>query len=164
MISANLGHAAQVLSGPDDRAFCSHFGVSDAFDASALVAAGLPAASADAFWPTLGYACGNLAQTRVPALTGIAHLRPTRDELKAFAAAFGTSGAAALFQRAHEMAQPPLPAAPLSPLAAPCRPLPAPAAPCRSQSPPAAPRRPLTAHRSADHRSPIRGRRQGRSR
>ena len=62
-------------------------------DASALVAAGLPAASADAFWPTLGYACGNLAQT----LTGIAHLRPTRDELKAFAAAFGTSGAAALF-------------------------------------------------------------------
>jgi len=66
-------------------------------DASALVAAGLPAASADAFWPTLGYACGNLAQTRVPALTGIAHLRPTRDELKAFAAAFGTSGAAALF-------------------------------------------------------------------
>ena len=37
MISANLGHAAQVLSGPDDRAFCSHFGVSDAFDASALV-------------------------------------------------------------------------------------------------------------------------------
>ena len=40
MISANLGHAAQVLSGPDDRAFCSHFGVSDAFDASALVADG----------------------------------------------------------------------------------------------------------------------------
>ncbi|EOD17291.1 hypothetical protein EMIHUDRAFT_244145 [Emiliania huxleyi CCMP1516] len=29
-----------VLSGPDDRAFCSHFGVSDAFDASALVADG----------------------------------------------------------------------------------------------------------------------------
>ena len=40
MISANLGHEAQVLSGPDDRAFCSHFGVSDAFDASALVADG----------------------------------------------------------------------------------------------------------------------------
>ena len=67
-------------------------------DASGLVR---EAASecADAFWPALGYLCGLKAEARVPALVGLEGLPtpPTRDDLKAFSAAFGTTGTAALF-------------------------------------------------------------------
>eukprot|EP00439_Symbiodinium_sp_Y106_P038965 s3102_g4.t1 len=51
----------------------------------------------DAFYPTLGYLCGLRSPRSVPAITGLAHLAPTRDDLKAFSAAFGTSSSAAMF-------------------------------------------------------------------
>jgi hypothetical protein len=50
----------------------------------------------DAFWPLLGYAVGALAPNAVPLVTGVAHLAPTRDDLKAFCAAFATLSAAAM--------------------------------------------------------------------
>ncbi|CAE7666137.1 unnamed protein product [Symbiodinium sp. KB8] len=51
----------------------------------------------DAFYPTLGYLCGLRSPHSVPAITGLEHLAPTRDDLKAFSAAFGTSSSAAMF-------------------------------------------------------------------
>jgi len=53
----------------------------------------------DAFFPTLGYLCGNMAGSQVPVVVGLEkhHLPITQDDLKAFSAAFGTSGAAALY-------------------------------------------------------------------
>lgn len=53
----------------------------------------------DAFFPTLGYLCGNVAGARVPVVVGLEdhHVPITMDDLKAFSAAFGTSGAAALY-------------------------------------------------------------------
>ena len=72
-------------------------------DCGALLDAGPAGGSAaaalgDALWPTLGYACGALAtHARVPAVVGLDGLAPSRDELKAFSAAFGTTAAAALF-------------------------------------------------------------------
>lgn len=61
-----------VLSGPEDRAFCSHFGVSDVFDASELLAHDF--AVMRALRPRLGhvhcagyFSCGALRRT-LPAL------------------------------------------------------------------------------------------------
>ncbi|CAE7873946.1 unnamed protein product [Symbiodinium necroappetens] len=51
----------------------------------------------DAFYPTLGYLCGLRSPHSVPAITGLEHLAPTRDDLKAFCTAFGTSSSAAMF-------------------------------------------------------------------
>ncbi|CAE7708858.1 unnamed protein product, partial [Symbiodinium sp. CCMP2456] len=51
----------------------------------------------DAFYPTLGYLCGLRSPHSVPVITGLEHLAPTRDDLKAFSAAFGTSSSAAMF-------------------------------------------------------------------
>ena len=56
----------------------------------------------DAFFPTLGYLCGNMAGAQVPVVVGLEnhHVPITQDDLKAFSAAFGTSGAAALYHMA----------------------------------------------------------------
>ncbi|CAE6926847.1 unnamed protein product [Symbiodinium natans] len=51
----------------------------------------------DAFYPTFGYLCGLRSPHSVPAITGLEGLTPTRDDLKAFSAAFGTSSSAAMF-------------------------------------------------------------------
>ncbi|CAK9091026.1 Uncharacterized protein MTH_1421, partial [Durusdinium trenchii] len=51
----------------------------------------------DAFYPTLGYLCGLKAPRLIPAVVGLESLSPTRDDLKAFSAAFGTSSSAAMF-------------------------------------------------------------------
>lgn len=48
----------------------------------------------DAFWPLLGYLAGQLAPDRIPLLTGVEHLSPTVDDLKALCAAFGTTSGA----------------------------------------------------------------------
>lgn len=58
------------------------------------IAVEMPARPGSAFWPLLGYLAGGLAQGRIPLLTGLAEARPTRDDLKALCAAFGTTGAA----------------------------------------------------------------------
>ena len=51
----------------------------------------------DAFYGALGYLAGLEAVGDVPLLTGLESVPISRDQLKAFSAAFGTSGAAALF-------------------------------------------------------------------
>ncbi|WP_415184970.1 aconitase X [Phaeovulum sp.] len=53
-----------------------------------------PATHDDALWPMLGYLAGQLAPDRIPLLTGLEHLTPTEDDLKAMCAAFGTTSAA----------------------------------------------------------------------
>lgn len=54
----------------------------------------LPENVDDAFWPLVGYLAGRAAPDRIPLLTGLAAAKPTRDDLKALCAAFGTTSAA----------------------------------------------------------------------
>ena len=54
----------------------------------------LPLGHDDALWPMLGYLAGQLAPDRIPLLTGLEATRPSRDDLKAMCAAFGTTSAA----------------------------------------------------------------------
>ena len=54
----------------------------------------LPEAVDDAFWPLVGYLAGRVAPDRIPLLRGLATAKPSRDDLKALCAAFGTTSAA----------------------------------------------------------------------
>lgn len=54
----------------------------------------LPENVDDAFWPIVGYLAGRTAPDRIPLLRGLAAAKPTRDDLKALCAAFGTTSAA----------------------------------------------------------------------
>ncbi|MCJ8517481.1 putative aconitase/putative aconitase with swiveling domain [Pseudorhizobium tarimense] len=54
----------------------------------------LPAQVDDAFWPTIGYLAGQRSPDRIPLLRGLASATPSRDDLKALCAAFGTTSAA----------------------------------------------------------------------
>ena len=54
----------------------------------------LPEAVDDAFWPLVGYLAGKAAPDRIPLLRGLAAGKPSRDDLKALCAAFGTTSAA----------------------------------------------------------------------
>lgn len=54
----------------------------------------LPDGVDDAFWPLIGYLAGRSAPDRIPLLCGLASARPSRDDLKALCAAFGTTSAA----------------------------------------------------------------------
>lgn len=54
----------------------------------------LPEAVDDAFWPLIGYLAGHAAPDRIPLLRGLAPAKPSRDDLKALCAAFGTTSAA----------------------------------------------------------------------
>ncbi|KAE8361352.1 hypothetical protein BDV27DRAFT_167000 [Aspergillus caelatus] len=51
----------------------------------------------DSFWPILGYALGSIANTRIPVISGLEHLKPSKDNFKAFSAAFATSSSASMF-------------------------------------------------------------------
>lgn len=51
----------------------------------------------DAFYPLLGYLVGALAGSRIPLISGLEHLAPDTDDLKAFGAAFATTSGAPLF-------------------------------------------------------------------
>lgn len=53
----------------------------------------LPEAVDDAFWPLVGYLAGLKAPDCVPLLRGLAAAGPSRDDLKALCAAFGTTSA-----------------------------------------------------------------------
>ena len=57
----------------------------------------LPAGHDDALYPLLGYWIGLRSPTRIPAVLGLENARPSRDDLKAFGAAFATTSAAPLF-------------------------------------------------------------------
>ena len=54
----------------------------------------LPDGIDDAFWPLIGYLAGHRAPDCIPLLRGLAAAGPTRDDLKALCAAFGTTSAA----------------------------------------------------------------------
>ncbi|MCG5486189.1 MAG: DUF521 domain-containing protein [Sinorhizobium meliloti] len=54
----------------------------------------LPAGADDAFWPLIGYLAGRAAPDRIPLIRGLAPAEPSRDDLKALCAAFGTTSAA----------------------------------------------------------------------
>ena len=54
----------------------------------------LPQGHDDALWPLLGYIAGQLAPSSIPLLTGLEAATPSRDDLKAMCAAFGTTSAA----------------------------------------------------------------------
>lgn len=54
----------------------------------------VPAAFDDALWPMLGWLAGARSPAGIPVLTGLEHLSPTPDDLKALCAAFGTTSAA----------------------------------------------------------------------
>ena len=54
----------------------------------------LPQGVDDAFWPLVGYLAGKAAPDCIPLLRGLASAKPSRDDLKALCAAFGTTSAA----------------------------------------------------------------------
>ena len=56
----------------------------------------LPRDHDDAFWPLLGWVAGRMAPDRVPLLTGLEPAAPSRDDLRALCAAFGTTSAVPL--------------------------------------------------------------------
>lgn len=53
-----------------------------------------PDGSDAAVWPLIGYLAGHAARDRVPLLRGLSQGNPSRDDLKALCAAFGTTSAA----------------------------------------------------------------------
>lgn len=53
----------------------------------------VPARHDDSLWPMIGWIAGSMAADDVPLLTGLEHLAPTRDDLRALCAAFGTTSA-----------------------------------------------------------------------
>lgn len=56
----------------------------------------LPEGADSAAWPLIGYLVGHASPDRIPLIRGLAKARPTRDDLKALCAAFGTTSAAAM--------------------------------------------------------------------
>ncbi len=51
----------------------------------------------DAFYPLLGYHVGLLAANRIPVIAGLEQASPSKDDLKAFGAAFATTSSAPMF-------------------------------------------------------------------
>ena len=62
--------------------------------AARVLAVDLPDGADDAVWPLIGYLAGQQAPDRIPLLRGLARGAPSRDDLKALCAAFGTTSAA----------------------------------------------------------------------
>ncbi|HEV2508956.1 aconitase family protein [Bosea sp. (in: a-proteobacteria)] len=56
----------------------------------------LPEGADSAAWPLVGYLTGLASPDRIPLIRGLAKTQPTRDDLKALCAAFGTTSAAAM--------------------------------------------------------------------
>ncbi|CAN7458320.1 aconitase X [Agrobacterium tumefaciens] len=59
-----------------------------------IVNVALPQGVDDAFWPLIGYLAGKAAPDCIPLLRGLGPAKPSRDDLKALCAAFGTTSAA----------------------------------------------------------------------
>ncbi|OJJ61726.1 hypothetical protein ASPSYDRAFT_64967 [Aspergillus sydowii CBS 593.65] len=51
----------------------------------------------DSFWPIAGYALGAIANARIPVITELEHMKPRKDDFKAFSAAFATSSSSPMF-------------------------------------------------------------------
>ncbi|WP_424975213.1 aconitase X [Dinoroseobacter sp. S124A] len=54
----------------------------------------LPARYDDGIWPLIGWLAGRMSPEGIPLLTGLAEAAPSRDDLRAICAAFGTTSAA----------------------------------------------------------------------
>ncbi len=61
--------------------------------AQRIIEVDLPEGVDDGFWPLIGYLAGQRAADRIPLLRGLAPGLPSRDDLKALCAAFGTTSA-----------------------------------------------------------------------
>ncbi|GMG83183.1 aconitase X [Paralimibaculum aggregatum] len=77
-----------------------------------VIEVALPAGIDDAFWPMLGWLAGQRAPDRIPLLVGLEAAAPTRDDLKALCAAFGTTSAAPMLHVAGQTPEADAPAAP----------------------------------------------------
>jgi predicted aconitase/predicted aconitase with swiveling domain len=66
----------------------------------------------DLFWPLLGWLAGRHSPDRIPLLTGLEGLSPSRDDLKALCAAFGTTSGAPMLHIAGHTPEAHLPPAP----------------------------------------------------
>jgi predicted aconitase/predicted aconitase with swiveling domain len=76
-----------------------------------------PAAGVDdLFWPLLGWLAGRASPDHIPLLTGLEGLAPSRDDLKALCAAFGTTSGAPMLHIAGHTPEAHLPAAPDAPI------------------------------------------------
>lgn len=51
----------------------------------------------NSFYPVLGYSVGTISSTQIPVVIGLERLGPTKDDLKAFGAAFATVSSAPMF-------------------------------------------------------------------
>lgn len=58
---------------------------------SLMIDVAAPVDHDDSLWPLVGWQAGRLAADRVPLIRGVDHLDPTRDDLRALCAAFGTT-------------------------------------------------------------------------
>jgi hypothetical protein len=79
------------LTGRAPRSGC-HLAVNRV--AATIIAVDPPSDADDALWPLLGHVLGERSPHAIPAVTGLDALAPTRDDLKAFCAAFATTSAA----------------------------------------------------------------------
>ena len=74
----------------------------------------LPKKFDESLWPMLGWLAGVKSQNGIPVLTGLEFARPSRDDLKAFSAAFGTTSSAPMFyMQGHMPDDTPLPSSDL---------------------------------------------------
>lgn len=106
VVYANSVLGARTMKYPDfldiaigltGRAPCAGPHLTEHRRAQTQVAVTAPPSVDDAFWPLLGYAVGGVASSGIPLVTGVAHLAPTSDDLKAFGAAFATVSAVPMF-------------------------------------------------------------------
>jgi predicted aconitase len=96
----NLCQGRAPFAGPhttEKRRATLHLDVTDIFDKLLLPRQDCGNSMGDATIAALGYLCGLRSAANTPVITGLERLKLARDELKAFAAAFGTSASAPMF-------------------------------------------------------------------
>lgn len=71
----------------------------------------------DSLWPMIGWIAGRMSPDDVPLLTGLDHLRPATDDLRALCAAFGTTSASPMLHVAGITPEAHLDASPGAPVA-----------------------------------------------
>lgn len=103
VIFANSVLGARTLKHPDfldlcialtGRAPCAGVYENAARRARRVVTVEWPDGADDAAWPLLGYLVGRISPDRIPLIRGLSRTHPSRDDLKALCAAFGTTSAA----------------------------------------------------------------------
>lgn len=77
-----------------------------------IIDVAVPPEPDETIWPLIGYLAGKAAPDRIPLLRGLEESQPTRDDLKALCAAFGTTSAAPMLHIAGVTPEANLPCAP----------------------------------------------------